>query len=207
MRFACSLLFILGVFFQPLKACSCGEWDFDFSVDLADEIFLGRLISIEMDKYPIFMDYYDQVYTFEISKKWMGSPLNRISIYASDGCFPSLQHSNEYIIYAYKDESQFEEILRYRTTLNDYFDTSKLPGYRYTTIYCMRIKNVAWYLEEAPFRTEIARLDSVFNEPVKLRPYYLNFKNFFFLSAIGLAGYWFWKRRRKDHSPPTGGSG
>ncbi|NET32611.1 MAG: hypothetical protein F6K19_11450 [Cyanothece sp. SIO1E1] len=205
MRFTYSLLFILGVFSQPLKACSCGEWDFDFSVDLADEIFLGRLISIEMDKYPIFMDYYDQVYTFEISKKWMGSPLNQISIYASDGCFPSLQHSNEYIIYAYKDESQFEEILRDRTTLHNYFDTSKLPGYRYTTMYCMRIKNVAWYLEEAPFRTEIAKLDSAFTQPIKLRPYYLNLKNFFLLSILGLSGFLIWRRKRKDPSEVSSG--
>ncbi|MBO6792705.1 MAG: hypothetical protein JJ895_02250 [Balneolaceae bacterium] len=188
---------------NTLLACSCGEWEFQNTVDIAEEIFIGRLIKIELDSYPFTDDFSDGVYTFEISKKWKGSSSNRILIYDSDGCFPTLHPFSEYIIYAYKDESQFEEVIRTKTDLHEYFDTSLLPGYRFTTMYCMRIKDVAWYLEKAPFRDEIARLDSTFTSPITLRPHYLNFKNIFFLSLIGFSVIWIWKRRTLDSSAVT----
>ena len=181
-------IFLVIIFSVTGYACSCGEWDFDFTLQQSEEIFLGKIIRIELDKYLFLDDYSNQVYTFQISKKWLGSSSNQISIFDSDGCFPSLHHGGEYIIYAYKDESQFEELIRTKTELQGLFDTSTLPGYRYTTMYCMRIKEVLWHKEEAPFRDEIALLDSTFTEPVTLRPYYLNFTNLFLLILVILVG-------------------
>lgn len=106
-------------------------------------------------------------------------------------------YPGEYIIYAYN----YSEIAN---SLANKFDSDWVNenfGFldnRLETIACLRLKEVNWYKEEAPFRDETALLDSTFIEPVSLRPYYLNFTNLFLLIGVILAGIYVGNKNLKD---------
>ncbi|MEQ9266925.1 MAG: hypothetical protein RLN81_16985 [Balneolaceae bacterium] len=194
-------IFLVLILSSVSYACMCGEWDFDFSVNAADEIFLGKIISSETDEYPFF-DTSELKYVFEISKKWKGSSSNRIEIFRQSGCAPSLdtKYPAEYIIYAYKSYSQLAEVIAKRFDNPIFYDLDFADS-RMTTIACFRLKKVDWHKTEAPFRDEIALLDSAFTKPVTLRPYYINFTNIFFLAWIVVpAGFYFRKKRNHTKS-------
>lgn len=180
-------------------ACSCGEWPFDNSIEISDEIFIGELLEIKKEK-RFFKDWYETVYIFEVSKKWKGSASDRLKIYTESGCSPVFyMFPGEYIIYAYK-YSEIANALANNFNSDWVYENFGFLDKRLETMSCLRLKEVNWYEEEAPFRDEIVLLDSTFTEPVSLRPYYLNFTNLFLLIGVILAGIYVGNKNKKDKS-------
>jgi len=184
-----------------LKACSCGSWTYD---DI-DEIFIGKIIR-SYNPYP-FSDYEELAYVVKVEKKWKGNSSNRLKVldFYSCGYSSDLWKSEEVIIYAIH-HSDLAELLYSKIDHETYKFLSSL-GFKKATSACLyfpssfTFDSVSMRYETISLQDEVARLDSVFIDPVKLRPYYLNLKNFFLLSMLGLSGFWFWRRKRKDPSP------
>lgn len=53
-------IFLLIISSSVSYACSCGEWGFEKSIEISDEIFIGELLEIKKEK-PFFRDWYEVV--------------------------------------------------------------------------------------------------------------------------------------------------
>ena len=98
-----SLILIFPSVFEitTILGCSCVTWDFEYASEIANEIFLAKIISVEgaIENKP-------HITKFRVLQKWKGNKENVITIHSGiTGCdeFFTLDNST-YLIYANKED-------------------------------------------------------------------------------------------------------
>lgn len=184
------LVFFTILFSEATIACTCGEIEFKTAIDRADQIFVGKLVKTGKFNKEVYegKKYYDSYFVFEVTKKWKGDTSNRVRIYQEGhSCDPYFRDfDTEYIIYSQNGHSSIKSISI--TYSGD--NTSTYAGFfkKNTSHLCSRTmaRGTDYYYQQETddFDIEYARLDSVYTEPIKLHPYWLNFKGFLVVLAI-----------------------
>jgi len=186
------LIFIFsGVFFQTVFACSCGTIPFTEAVDRSSEIFIGKVVKIELERdllpsqthesLPFDRRFY-WVTTLEVSKKWKGSKKSKIRVKQSfNSCEFPFTFGGEYLVFA----NDFD--LRWNGTRN------------HNTWLCSRTMDTVYYNEWAKEDwtfDDRERLDEKFPNPVQTASFFNNWPVWvlLFIASIGFSTLYFRKR-------------
>ncbi|CAN5119450.1 hypothetical protein BH23BAC3_BH23BAC3_33080 [soil metagenome] len=173
MRYFIFILVFFGVLSSTTYACSCGTRPFEEAVELADEIFIGRVVKIESNQ-ELFSAEHWEYWTvhLEISKKWKGTKKSKIRVVQSfNSCEFPFEFFGEYLVFATEDES-----FGWNGTKN------------YTTWLCSRSMDTIYFADWAKedwVWDDRKRLDDIFPNPVKVSLFYNNWTIWLFL-FVGL---------------------
>ncbi|GAB5566159.1 MAG: hypothetical protein Wins2KO_32220 [Winogradskyella sp.] len=110
MRILISTIILFAVLGSKVHACSCSAIPYEEAVENASEIFIGKVIKIELEKdlFPSGGDDFFPairrqfwVVTLEVSKKWKGSKKSRIQVKQTfNSCEYPFTFGGEYLVFA-----------------------------------------------------------------------------------------------------------
>lgn len=198
-------IFLLVIFSSVSYACSCGELRFEDKIQLADQIFYGRII--EATSYTVKNidgnSYKEWSFTFDVVKKWKGDRKSRIKIYMEGtSCdFYFNIFNEEYLVYANKGAT----ILSPELNPEDRSLLKRVNFFKnkHTTSLCTGTKSRYTHsgvITTDNFEHEFSDLDKEFPNAIILLPYYFNFTNLFLLIGVVLAGIYVGNRNLKQKS-------
>lgn len=179
---------------------------FETKVELADEIFHGKII--EAKSYTVKTrdgdKYTEWYFTFDVIKKWKGNRKDRIKIFMEGtSCdFYFDISKGEYLVYANKGTSVLSKGLspsdKSLAERVDFFES------KHTTWLCSgttsQFTSSGVFITDN-FKYEFSDLNKAFPDSVFLIPYYINFTNIFFLAwVIVPAGFYIRKKRKHTKS-------
>ncbi len=170
------ILLFFGVLSTKAYACSCGTLPFEEAVDWADEIFIGRVVKIELSQ-ELFTNEPWEYWTvhLEISKKWKGTKKSKIrAVQSFNSCEFPFEFYGEYLVFASVDGS-----LGWNGTRN------------YTTWLCSRTMDTLYFADWAKedwVWDDRERLDNTFPDPVQISSFYNNWTIWLFL-FFGIIGF------------------
>ena len=160
---------------QVALSCGCGEpLAFEYAESVASEIFLGRLVNIELYQIGIYINQltgedekmFTSRYTFEVVRKWKGGVASTLVVHnmgtSCDVHFPDL--GVNHIIYARRVGESGPTDQTYGTS---YF--APKPDELMTWLCTRNFPERSFSGEETDFNAEIDILDKAFPEEVKLR--------------------------------------
>lgn len=155
-------------------ACSCDRISFEDAVELADEIFVGKITKVERFKNDKFINGinndeigWDWRYYFNVEKKWKGSSKSELIVYhhgTSCDLFFDI-YEKEYLVYAFKKSR--EEITGLTFGLDN--GESKL-----STWVCSRTTPNIFWEKDNSFEDDVRKLDSEFPEEINLSSGHFN---------------------------------
>ncbi len=188
MRILISTFFLLAVLGSKVYACSCSAIPYEEAVERASEIFIGKVIKIELERdlfpsnEPSFLPAERRQYwvvTLEVSKKWKGSKKSKIRVKQSfNSCEFPFTFYGEYLVFAESGDLSWKGTRNHFTwlcsrTINTYYlsDWAK-----------------EWDKTEGLDFDDRELLDNQFPDPIRTASFFNNWAIwlFAFIASIGI---------------------